>query len=170
MASILKVNTIQDATNSTTAMTVDTAGRVLTPTRPSWSAYTTSHVTSSADIVFDTAVHNIGSHYDTSNGRFTAPVTGSYLICFKTLIITPNNSTSVNLRINGSDYATSDYAVANMGTYPKLNSQSAGYYIGQGASIIVYLTASQYVTMYATISGDADLHSGYTSWSGCLLG
>ena len=54
MASILKVNTIQDATNSTTAMTVDTAGRVLTPTRPSWSAYTTSHVTSTADIVFDT--------------------------------------------------------------------------------------------------------------------
>ena len=168
--STLKVGTIQDHANSITAMTIDSSGRILTPTRPSWSAYTTSHVTSTGDIVFDTAVHNIGSHYDTSNGRFTAPVTGSYLICFKTLIITPNNTTSVNLRINGSDYATNSYAVANMGTYPKLASQSAGNYIGQGASIIIYLTATQYVTMYATISGDADLHSGYTSWSGCLMG
>ena len=36
MASILKVNTIQDATNSTTAMTIDTSGRILTPARPSF--------------------------------------------------------------------------------------------------------------------------------------
>ena len=34
MASILKVNTIQDATNSTTAMTIDSSGRVLKPTTP----------------------------------------------------------------------------------------------------------------------------------------
>ena len=36
MASILKVNTIQDATNSTTAMTIDSSGRILTPARPSF--------------------------------------------------------------------------------------------------------------------------------------
>ena len=36
MASILKVNTIQDATNSNTAMTIDTSGRILTPARPSF--------------------------------------------------------------------------------------------------------------------------------------
>ena len=37
MASILKVNTIQDATNSTTAISVDTAGRVTQPALPCWS-------------------------------------------------------------------------------------------------------------------------------------
>ena len=31
MASILKVNTIQDATNSTTAMSIDSTGRITTP-------------------------------------------------------------------------------------------------------------------------------------------
>ena len=36
MASILKVNTIQDATNSNTAISVDTAGRVTTPARPAF--------------------------------------------------------------------------------------------------------------------------------------
>jgi len=165
----LLVQTIKH-TNGTTAQAIDSSGRVTTPAKPSWFAYTTSHITSSADIVFDTAVHNIGSHYDTSNGRFTVPVTGSYLICFKTLITTPNNSTTVNLRINGVDYPSSGSSVANMGTYPKLAGQSSGNYIGQGASVIVYLTASQYVTMYASIVGDADLHSHYTGWSGCLIG
>ena len=48
MASILKVNTIQDATNSTTAMTVDTAGRVLQPTKPMWFAYFASGTTGGA--------------------------------------------------------------------------------------------------------------------------
>ena len=62
-------------TNNTTAMSIDTAGRVTTPARPSWSAYTTSHIESSQTIVFDTVVHNIGSHYNSSNGKFTAPVT-----------------------------------------------------------------------------------------------
>ena len=34
MASILKVNTIQDATNSNTALSIDSSGVVTTPTRP----------------------------------------------------------------------------------------------------------------------------------------
>ena len=170
MASILKVNTIQDATNSNTAMSIDSTGRILTPARPSWFAYTTSHVTSTGNIVFDTAVYNVGSHYDTSNGRFTAPLTGVYMIAFKCLITTPNNSTSVKLYIDGNQYAGTSQEAANMGTYGKLAGQSAGYYVGQGGTVLVQMTAGEYANMYATIAGDADLHSGYTSWAGCLLG
>ena len=40
MASILKVNTIQDATNSNTAISVDSSGRVTTPSRPAFSVKT----------------------------------------------------------------------------------------------------------------------------------
>ena len=39
MASILKVNTIQDATNSNTAISVDSSGRVTTPAKPSFRAF-----------------------------------------------------------------------------------------------------------------------------------
>ena len=35
MASIIKVNTIQDATNSNTAMTIDSSGRITEPQKPS---------------------------------------------------------------------------------------------------------------------------------------
>ena len=60
MASILKVNTIQDATNSNTAMTIDSTGRILTPARPSFRAQPTSEITNqtSGDIVYGEAGAN----------------------------------------------------------------------------------------------------------------
>ena len=74
MASILKVNTIQDATNSNTAMTIDTSGRVTTSTnRPAYMARRTSNQ-SNGIVVFDTVLFNQGSHYDNCNGRFSAPI------------------------------------------------------------------------------------------------
>ena len=81
MASILKVNTIQDATNSTTAISVDTAGRVTTPARPSFFAYENSggNVTAATNTIpYATTHHNTGSHYETSTSTFTAPVAGLY--------------------------------------------------------------------------------------------
>ena len=70
MASILKVNTIQDATNSNTAVSVDSSGRVTLPQVPAFMARRTSNQ-STGVVIFDTAVVNQGSHYDTSTGKFT---------------------------------------------------------------------------------------------------
>jgi len=109
MASILKVNTIQDATNSTTAMTVDTAGRILTPARPAFFAFPSANFNSGTGAgttqVFASTQHNIGGHYSTSTGKFTVPIAGVYM--FGSTIAT-NNSTSVivymsaEVTINGS--------------------------------------------------------------------
>ena len=105
MASILKVNTIQDATNSNTAMTIDSAGRILYPARPhalvdlggdaSYPA-----VADTATIPFDNVVYETGgSNYDTSNYRYVAPITGLYQICFSTIL---DGVTTLNLylRVN----------------------------------------------------------------------
>ena len=81
MASILKVNTIQDATNSNTAISIDSSGRVTTPERPSFYAYENSdgQTTSAINIIpYEATHHNTGSHYDTSTSTFTAPVAGLY--------------------------------------------------------------------------------------------
>ena len=87
MASILKVNTIQDATNSTTAMTVDTAGRVLQPTKPMWFAYFASGSYSFASgetskAPYTTTLTNVGSCWSTTDRQFTAPIAGTYQINF----------------------------------------------------------------------------------------
>ena len=88
-------------TNGTTAQTIDTSGnttvsqnltvsgsQILTPARPAFSVLNTSSVTISGltALVFDTATFNIGNHFELSTGKFTAPVTGIYLFCFKTML------------------------------------------------------------------------------------
>ena len=72
--------------NSTTTplkrMTINQTGVVTIPNQPSFSAHTTSTSNADTDIVFGAAVTNIGSHYSTGNGRFTAPVAGNYFFSF----------------------------------------------------------------------------------------
>jgi len=74
-------DTIAIAEGGTEALRIDSSGRVTMPYQPSFFAYATGNDTTVADatiIVFGATSHNVGSHYSTSTGRFTAPVTGVY--------------------------------------------------------------------------------------------
>ena len=103
MASILKVNTIQDATNSTTAMTIDSSGRISRSLIPSFKAYKASagNVTYSASASisadFDTLDFNVGSHFNTSTGKFTVPIAGLYMFGFD---LFNNTSVTASKRVN----------------------------------------------------------------------
>jgi hypothetical protein len=164
MASIIKVNTIQDATNSTTAMSIDSSGRVTTSARPAFSALNTSSVTISGltALVFDTATFNIGSHFELSTGKFTAPVTGIYLFCFKTMLY-------------------------NMGTgeyfdfYPYINgSQKQRFELtGNGGghtqfdySELVQLNANDVFRLYGNdrTTGSYAMYTNENRFTGCLIG
>ena len=118
MASILKVNTIQDATNSTTAISVDTAGRVTTPARPAFLAFPSANFNTGTGAgttqIFNSTQHNIGGHYSTSTGKFTVPIAGVYLfgatiatsttasaIVYMSAEITFNGSLGSNKRYHG---------------------------------------------------------------------
>ena len=170
MASILKVNTIQDATNSTTAMTIDSTGRVLTPARPSFSAYLSASVSyGSADtaqkVTFNATHHNVGSHYDTSNGRFTAPLTGVYYLsaCVYVYSVTV---AEIQFYINGSSIYR--FAV-NSRAGSAVNPNG-----GQG-SITPLLTANDYVEVYVYATDTGTIYDGSgatkaTFWTGCLIG
>ena len=85
MTSILKVSEIQDPTNSNSALTVDSTGRILTPARPAFSCRPTSAITYSASgwktTVFDTVDFDIGNNLH-SDGYFICPVTGIYQFNF----------------------------------------------------------------------------------------
>lgn len=81
MASEIGVQKIQH-TNGTDAMTIDSSGRVATPTRPSFLARVSSGQSLSAQtrtvVQFGTTDHNIGNHFSTSTYKFTAPIGGLY--------------------------------------------------------------------------------------------
>ena len=84
MASILKVNTIQDATNSNTALSIDSSGRVSLPNRIAGafrhSVSQTISNTSSTVVQLNTTMFNDGLTLDTSNYKVTVPVDGIYIV------------------------------------------------------------------------------------------
>ena len=82
MASILKVNEIQH-TGGTSAMTLSSAGVVTEPTKPSWKINMSAQTLAGSTWTLmnaNSAVYNIGNHYNTTSKTFTAPVAGTYYI------------------------------------------------------------------------------------------
>ena len=103
MASILKVNTIQDATNSNTAMNIDSSGRVLTPTRPSFFVVKDSSQTSGSSdeqVTWDTVQLDVGNNF--ASNVFTVPVTGVYFISCMWLSFDDNHQLDVAIRVNST--------------------------------------------------------------------
>ena len=116
MASIIKANQLQDF-GGNSIITSDGAG-VVTPNAtgiqntPAFIAYRSGSVQSLSDstettVVFDTTDKNVGSCYDTSNGKFTPNVEGTYFLQFG---FNPTRSASnafknyrVRIYKNGSD-------------------------------------------------------------------
>ena len=83
MTSILKVSTVKDPTNSNTALSIDTIGRITTPARPAFRVYGTSAawaaLTSNTKLSLLTTVdYNIGNYYSTTDHEFSVPVAGLY--------------------------------------------------------------------------------------------
>ena len=69
------------ATNATSRINIDSAGRVTMPYQPSFAAGVSANnwtTSSAADAPFDTKLYDIGNNFNTSNYTFTAPVTGRY--------------------------------------------------------------------------------------------
>ena len=72
-------------TNGTTAQTFDSSGRILTSARPSFRAHLAANgawtdITHGGNyaVVFDAEKYDVGGNFDTSTGRFTVPITGTY--------------------------------------------------------------------------------------------
>ena len=103
-------------------------------------------------VVFDQVHHNNGNHYSTSNGRFTAPVTGVYF--FSVYHFTGGSPHSaIRLNINGSQY----------GEYHWDDT-------GGCATWVAPMTSGQYAQIYTvsyTFRGTSDYHNGF---NGYLIG
>ena len=171
--STIKVNEVQH-TGGTTAQTIDSTGRILTPARPAFSVFYdssgTEGVGNNNTVVF-TGVHsNNGSHYNTSTGIFTAVVSGFYqfnLVAFGCNssggAVSAGSSSSVALydNTNSADLARSYHYTQTGSFHPNLSFSSAHYL---SASTEVKILPGSGAYLYSDVSDK------YCKFSGFLIG
>ena len=155
-------------TVGTDQLAVDSAGRVTMPYQPAFVVYRASgnYAISGGiaeSIIYDTAETNIGGHFNTSNYRFTAPVSGLYH--FSASINNYNMATGTAFRCqlhkNGASYA--------MGTFTYTSNGGDHNVVFSGE---LQLSSGDYVEMMRYTSNACTVSAGrlWNWFSGYLIG
>ena len=112
-----------------------------TPTNSS----SNSSTSSTEDLIFGTAVIANTDVYNTTNGRYTAPVDGLYHIRFNGLI--DNNAGNAGMQVlmrkNGSNYGSQI-------AYQTVSDKNNGIYNQMSGTGVMYMSAGDYATIYAS--------------------
>ena len=147
-----------NSSNSNVAWQSTADGEITKPNQPFCSvAYTDGNISSAQAIDFNVVTENNGSHYNSSNGRFTAPVTGHYMV--NVSVLTANGSTA-GFKIMKNSTMVRSAEVTRPGTS----------YAQFGANCIINLDANDYISV---IWKNGSIYGGggnYTMMDVYLLG
>lgn len=159
-------------TGNNLRLTVNSSGFVTKPFTPMFSAYKDNGNVSGATgngtlMVFNSTFVNNSSSYNTSNGRFTSPVTGTYYFSFSGMLQNASASADIQIRLakNGNAFTISNPS------NPSANTQGMGF----ACSGLINLSAGDYVEVYfysSNTTGSVFYAGGgaFNNFSGFLIG
>lgn len=160
-----------DDNASATSLTIDSSGRMTTPYQPAFLAYFSNNVTVGSGVntlTLDAKAFDVGNNFNTSTGRFTAPVSGQYLFTGNITIDT-NTTTytyiSCEFHKNGNRHIHPGWTSKNAG--------GSGYYSNAVSSFVLNLAAGDTIALGIEISATGILVGNYATGcklSGYLLG
>ena len=170
--SILRTNQIQD-TSGNSAMMINSSGVVTFPNAPFYAFAARKKLASGTDtgatgiIVFNNIQSNIGNAYSGADGRFTAPVAGTYSFSFFGLACqasgaahTGSTGTTGFFYKNGSDSGYGRIQVTNVAGYSNI-----------AATAVITLAINDYIQIFiqsgAVLSAEV---ANYNQFNGHLIG
>jgi hypothetical protein len=165
-ATTLRATTIQH-TNGTNALTVDTAGRVNFGNKPlvhvcrnltgAWENFGNTPVI----YIYNAAITNVGSHYNTSTGFFTCPVAGYYRMTTAALFGSQNSNAYQYHYKNSAGISGNISAHCNGG---------GGAYWTTGYTTIVQCAVNDTLAVYAASGSSMIYGSGHSNLTIEFLG
>lgn len=168
--------------SSVLGLDISSSGVPLQPKRPffvaahnvnNWIGYNSAAY---QNMILNTVLIDILGNYNTTNGRFTAPVTGTYHFqsSFYTYKNTATNTDSYihpMFRINDSTTGSKQANQANDALRLRQRTNIVGAYAGdQQINDIFYLTAGDYVNVNHYSSSTLAWYGIYAFFSGFLIG
>lgn len=163
--------------NSITGLSIDSAGYFVTQKRPMFCAENTNAGISTGTgwqvKVFNNSLFDLMGNYNTSNGRFTAPVTGIYFLAAN-VYTAKNGGSSYDeyshpmFWINGSmtqrqSVGAGPYRIRGRNYY------NGGYSYDNEFCDLFYLTAGDYVQVYIYHSHNHTWYGYHSSFRGFLV-
>jgi len=153
---------IRIKSDGTKDVAFDNGSRVTMPSQPCFLAVGNAGQTSFSSGAIINIVNEIfdkGSNFDTSNGRFTAPVAGAYF--FSYAIYSYDAAKLFSIKINNNDYAPSD--THGLCTAHTTNSMT-------GTSTILNLAANDYVNVGFRGGHSGSVYINHCHFAGFLIG
>ena len=159
------------SSNNNVGLKTTNAGIVRQPNLPSFGVWKSGHVNISGSQTLEiggwstaTYGHNIGGHFNTGTGRFTAPVDGRYVIIVSIMHGYTTGDYQVHLAINGGGnrFRTND-----------MHPNSASAWQNTNLTAVFNLSANDYVNTFvynsSTMSYAVYGGSGFSNMHGYLL-
>jgi len=156
----------QASLTMTKNMVIHRSGHVTKPNQPSFLvAPANNGQTANGYGVYTTVFHNTGNHYNTSNGRFTAPVTGYYTFGANYVGDAGCENVFVRFYINGAYNQRGQHYSGGGNAWgsgsPYMSCDLSGTH--------TLLQAGDYVNLHLAASGATQGQSPYMRWYGYLV-